>query len=52
MLDVLARAVDLLEEILSKEIPGEREPEKNDRLAALGGRLEALVMDIKDRTSS
>lgn len=52
MLEILAKVVDIVEEILSKEIEGEREPEKNDRLAALGERLETLALDIKERTSS
>jgi hypothetical protein len=52
MLDVLAKLVDLLETVLAKEIPGEQEPDVNDRLSAIGDSLEALVMDIRDRTKS
>lgn len=52
MLKVLGQLVNIIEEILSEEIPGEREPDNNDQLAAIGGRLEAMSMDIKDRTSS
>jgi hypothetical protein len=52
MLDVLGKLLDIIEEALAKEIPDERDPVVNDKLAALGSRLEALAMDIKDRTES
>lgn len=52
MVDAIGKLVDVLEELLSKEIPGERDPITNDALAAIGARLEALAMDLKDRTES
>ena len=51
MLEILAKLVDLIETILAKEIDGEHQPEGNDRLVAIGNSLEAMAMDIKDRTS-
>ena len=51
MLDVLVKLVDLIETILAKELPDEQTPAVNDRLAAVGQALEAMSMDIKDRTS-
>ena len=52
VLEIFDSLVNVLETILSDEIEGEREPTKNDKLAALGDRLESMAMDIKDRTSS
>lgn len=52
MIELLGKIVDVIEDALSKEIPNERDPEVNNKLAALGDRLESLAMDIKDRTSS
>lgn len=48
MLDMLGKLLDIIEEALAKE--DATDPVNNDKLVAFAARLEALAMELKDRT--
>lgn len=50
MLEAMEKAADIIEALLL-EIADERDPKVNDRLASLGDKLAAIVLDLKDRTT-
>lgn len=50
MLENVEKLLDVIEALLDHD--DVTDPAKSDKLASIGERLEALAMDIKDRTSS
>lgn len=48
MLETISKLLDVIEDLLAKE--DATDPAENDKLVALGSRLESLAMEIKDRT--
>jgi hypothetical protein len=50
MLDAVVKLLDVIEEILAQE--DATDPAANDKLVSIGSRLEALAMDIKDKTET
>jgi len=48
MLDNVVKLLDVIEDLINSE--DAIDPRNNDKLVSIGSRLEALCMDIKDKT--
>jgi hypothetical protein len=48
MLDNIVKLLDVVEDLIAQE--DATDPKDNDKLVSIGSRLEALSMDIKDKT--